>query len=322
MGATARAKGLIFEAWLRTHTTAQVGVSTLQAKLFEDYRLHAGEAAFAPASFQRGLTAAGFAPLKCAEGVYRQGVRLKAAYMTPLTPAAVVALAGRDDVDTAHDGDGAAVVADEAPAVVQAANARIDRYPPRQAGKTAGIWRDQHVTVGHEQLVLHSPNDDCVITPDIVSVHALAPYAGGPAVQTVVLEMPDEEDRASALIAGELYVARRRQRADRNYLHSDDDALPPGELASMAAAMAYAASVPPKWLGWLKGRAPDEGRELQGYPVLAMLRPLWRRSLETFKAASPRAMLVTAGALIIAAIEILDRKAAREKKEETSNADA
>lgn len=311
--ATAKVKGVVFASWLATHTTRQVGVSTLQAKLFEDYRSHAGQAAFAPAAFQRGLTAAGFAPLKCADGVYRQGVRLKASFMTPLTPAAVVALAGRDDVDTAHDGDGAAVVADEAPAVVQAANARIGRYPPRQAGKTAGDSgvRAPVLLPGATQPVHFS----------LIDEYRIAPYIGGGCVDVVALQALDADTAsiASARIAGELYAARRAQIAGHGYTHADDDALPPGELASMAAAMAYAASVPPKWLGWLKGRAPDEGRELQGYPVLAMLRPLWRRSLETFKADIPRAMLVTAGALIIAAIEILDRKAAREKKEETAS---
>lgn len=151
----------------------------------------------------------------------------------------------------------------------------------------------------------------------MVNDYRISPFIGGETRVHVMLDTDTDAARMAARIAGELYVERRRQGEVKGYTHADDDALAPGELASMAAAFAFAAGVPPKWSGWLTLRrsAPD-AREPEGYPVLGMLRVLWRRSLETFSAASPRGMLVKAGGLIIAAIETIDRAEARKVQEQ------
>jgi len=149
--------------------------------------------------------------------------------------------------------------------------------------------------------------------------YSFASMVGGDITIGIVMKTPSASDEVSAQVARELYEARRGQAREEGgkvqaYTHADDDALPPGELASMAAAMAYGASLPAIFTGWLRGRAPDAKRDLGGVHVLGIARVLWRRSFETFKAASPRAMLVKAGGLIIAAIETLDRAEARKAK--------
>lgn len=146
--------------------------------------------------------------------------------------------------------------------------------------------------------------------------YSLSPLVGGPATIGIIMVTPSDDAERSAQVARELYAARRRQ-VERGYTHADDDALAPGELASLAAGLSFAASVPDSARGWLQARRPGEGRSpMGGYHWLGIFQSLWVRSVEDFKLVGVRELLVKAGGLIIAAIESHDRRQARKLKGE------
>lgn len=99
---------------------------------------------------------------------------------------------------------------------------------------------------------------------------------------------------------GKLMVERLRQVDEEGYNPKHDEKHAPAELA--AAAAAYAASAATVAL------APDPTDALH-FPawIVQRLWPWWR---ETFKPKSPERDLVRAGALVIAALERIEREAA------------
>ncbi len=100
---------------------------------------------------------------------------------------------------------------------------------------------------------------------------------------------------AGAGIAEELLLERRRQLVEKDYVPGHDDKYIDGQIASAAGAYAAAAA----HLQWAKVVRAEAAVRLWPWP-------------RQCKVGSVRRMLVKAGALIIAEIERLDRKAAAE----------
>lgn len=283
--ATARAKGLIFEDWLRDRCVRNVDVSTLHAALYRDYCRHAGAAALGAQAFARALEAAGIKALKLPGGQHRRGVRLRE-----------------------HPGGAEMIERIDMPSTPAREQASAVALAARGLSRTSGE--------GVDEITVKLDVQGMVRAPDAAPLWQLTPITPGqPPEMGLMLEIKDAADEASARVAHELFEERQRQKA-KGYTPADDDALAPGELASMAAACAFAASVPTRWTGWLRGRGAGPNRELDGAHILGVLQRLWLRSLETFKAAEPRALLVRAGGLIIAAIETIDRANARKAQEQ------
>lgn len=101
---------------------------------------------------------------------------------------------------------------------------------------------------------------------------------------------------AADRVAGEILAERRRQIAVEGWTLSDDDNHPPGALAAAGACYAVFAA---------ETQLDDEPQPC-GCPP-----PAWPWAREWWKPNGVRRALVKAGALIIAEIEKIDRKAAR-----------
>lgn len=291
--ATSKVKAQKFAAWWDANVERAPDAWQRSDELYKNYAAYVGKAntlggqAFARAFEERDVR-------QTMRNGYRGrlGVRLKRPDYTPTKPAKAVHLpkpkASLRDPVAAH------------------AERVGDATPPPYLQDALSRTGDVH-EVDEIKVTLALPPARA-----LPPMWRLTPLTGGvDPEKAVLLEANTPDDEASAGVAWELFAERRRQQCGEDHTHADDDALPQGELASMAAAFAFAASVRPAWLGWLKPRTGGPAREIEGYQIMSPLRLLWRRSLETFKAASPRAMLVKAGALIIAAIEIIDRAEAR-----------
>lgn len=101
-------------------------------------------------------------------------------------------------------------------------------------------------------------------------------------------------------VAQELVVERKAQRRREGWSNAHDDEHDNGEMAKAAACYCLTARSPAQLQVSLKG--PH-----QPLPIKA----IWPWALRWFKPKDPRRDLVRAGALIIAEIERLDRKAAK-----------
>lgn len=352
--ATAKAKALIFGDWLRERCVRSQGVSTLHAALYADYRAHVGEAALGPQAFARAMEAEGFRALKLDNGRHRQGVRLRAmvggVHAVPAFSEEAAArslgndLTARADISLSVMRGGRKVGKISSAAYheltaggmdpADAADLLLQRAGSVETVNGGAMVFDPGASPPSAALSVPPLRDDPPPPPAVredgaaasprllVSMQRAAPFIGGPAVVTVVMECPDAEHEASALIASELFIARRGQDRVENgkrqpYTHADDDALAPGELASLAAGLSFAASVPSSARGWLQARRPGEGRSpMGGYHWLGIFQSLWVRSVEDFKLVGVRELLVKAGGLIIAAIESHDRRQARKLKGE------
>lgn len=295
--ATAKAKIDVFEAWLAKRCVRDGNAATEQRALFDDYREFAAGAPMRDQAFATAMERAGFRVLKREDGRYRQGVRLKVAFMGEAEPRAGVT---REQV---------AIGARTKPETTAGAIARV-----------ADDVDEIEVTITlppgsmlYKDTALDEPSP---LVWDLRS----APYQGGPATFSIAMDCPDSTDVTPAKIASELYVEARRVRqpidaGGEDLTVADDDALPAGELARMGAAYAFAASIPAKWKSWLtlSGKPP---RDHEGAPVIGILRMLWLRGAELWKPATPRRMLVKAGALIVHAIARIDREEARKVQEQ------
>lgn len=150
--------------------------------------------------------------------------------------------------------------------------------------------------------------------PPIVRSVPYVPGAGEP-TSAVWLEFGDETSQASATIAGELFAERRRQVVSEGWDAAHDDAphTSPAALPHAAAAYAYAAGQPDDCARFLELEAKLERPPIRrGWAVVDFLRAVWPWDPKWWKPNTEapgwrRRCLVKAGALIIAAIEKLDR---------------
>lgn len=273
--ATAKAKGLIFEDWLRDRCARQVDVSTLHAALYRDYCQHAGEAALGAQAFARALEAAGIKALKLPGGQHRKGVRLRA-------------------IETI-DQPGAAT-REQVGAIALAAR---------------GVSRTS--TDGVDEITVKLDVKGMLRAPDAAPLWQLTPIAPGVAPEVgLMLEIAGDGDEASARVAHELFMERQRQKSVEGFAPDHDDDWLNGQLQRAAAAYAYGAAVKPGDANWLRTDVKLT-RPPAMYHTLETLRALWPWSFEWWKPTNPRRMLVKAGALIIAAIEAIDRKQLQDK---------
>lgn len=118
--------------------------------------------------------------------------------------------------------------------------------------------------------------------------------------------MTDDNDLMMSRAIGDIATERSRQVAElkrtRDY---DDRTNTQGEMAKGAAMYAFASTCPdPK-------KAFNNHGQTTGVVTISVLHELWPLSWRAPTFESPRTMLVKAGALIVAEIERLDRKAAR-----------
>lgn len=133
----------------------------------------------------------------------------------------------------------------------------------------------------------------------------------------------DDGAKASASIAAEIHAERRRQLAPKESggegrTLDDDDAYPGFHLASAASAYAYAGAQAPEICTVLSMQHKPARPQL-AFHILEIVRRVWPWSPDWWKPeGGPRRCLVKAGALIIAAIEKIDRAEAR--KQQTANA--
>lgn len=153
----------------------------------------------------------------------------------------------------------------------------------------------------------------------------LTPYVPGASetVTVLPLDITAPEDAVSARVAEELFAERRRQRAPKEAggeawsIAHDDDAHRVGELEGAASAYAYAASVREDHSPFLDLSAKRPRPPIRtGWLVVDFLWQVWPWSPAWWKPDidAPgwrRRCLVKAGALIIAAIEKIDRAEAR-----------
>lgn len=140
----------------------------------------------------------------------------------------------------------------------------------------------------------------------------LAEGAGAGAAGAVRVNIPIVERHVS--IAQELWAERGRQMFAEGFSRDGDDLYAAGELERAAAAYAFAASVPPEMRGWLEtDRMEPRPRPLGGDWIIDMVRRLWPWGFEWWKPKEQRRDLVRAGALIIAAIERIDRAQAKQE---------
>lgn len=117
-----------------------------------------------------------------------------------------------------------------------------------------------------------------------------------------------EHTSATGGVCNEIYHERRRQITSLGFDHAHDATHTTGQLAQAAAALAYCSTLTAEdsmaHAALVGARAP--------HGMSSVVRFLWPWSRTWFKLRSPRRDLVKAGALIVAEIERLDRKAARE----------
>lgn len=345
---SSKVKDRLLSGWWAQRVEYAPAAQVLRTTLYRDYVAEVGaRRAYGLQAFSRALAARDLYPRKDADGVYVvAGVQLKGTVSVAEIVAGTI-VAPNLQAGTMTEAERVAAIIttpklrvtpidieplDVDSAMADEADRRIARYaeinggamvlestPPAGATPLVGPWPGDvfaHVSAGGQEFKVRYPGDAVAPSARDDGRWAFSSLMGGEINIGVVMMTPAAEAEVSAQVARELYEARRGQRREEGgkvspYTHADDDALPPGELASMAAAMAYGASLPDIFAGWIRGRAPAPGRDLGGVHVLGIARVLWRRSFETFKAASPRAMLVKAGGLIIAAIETIDRAEAR-----------
>jgi len=119
--------------------------------------------------------------------------------------------------------------------------------------------------------------------------------------------IPDEQQGVSLSIASELLEERYGQIRREGWDISHDDSHSAGEMARAAASYAYMASLP-----------TEDEREAHRGAVYGIMRgftsivvQMWPWAPRWLKPKDRRRDLVRAGALIIAEIERLDRKAGR-----------
>lgn len=287
--ATARAKGLIFEDWLRDRCVRQADVSTLHAALYRDYCKHAGQAAMGAQAFARAMEGAGIRVLKLSGGQYRKGVRLK-----------VIA-----DVVVTADTTNEEIVAATGTDFRHKLQAVLGRRP-EEARLTGGAGVDEiEVTLDLAATQINYRS------PPLVRLTPITPGDEPPEIG-LMLEIAGEGDEASARIAHELFAERQRQKSAEGWDAAHDDEYRNGELQRAAAAYAYGAAVKPGDSNWLRTDVKLP-RPPAMYHTLETLRSLWPWSFEWWKPGDPRRMLVKAGSLIIAAIEAIDRKRAQER---------
>jgi hypothetical protein len=122
----------------------------------------------------------------------------------------------------------------------------------------------------------------------------------------------EEGGMSSSGIANELISERGRQMREEGKTPDADDLYLNGELERAAASWAYGAGCPERFRPWLV-TTHKPNRPPGAFHILDTLRTLYPFSLDTWRpeGKSARRMLVIAGALIIAAIERLDRAEAR-----------
>lgn len=275
--ATAKAKGLIFESWLGERCVRQADVSTLHAALYRDYCQHAGQAALGAQAFARALEGAGFKVLKVAGGQHRRGVRLRAIETIDMPGKT----APEQERAIAMSSRGVSRTSDEG---VDTVSIELDvRALERAAGMQPPLWQLTPITPGE------------------------APEMG------LMLGISDAGDETSARVVHELFAERQRQKQVEGWDAAHDDEYRNGELQRAAGAYAYGAAVKPGDANWLRTDVKLP-RPPAMYHTLETLRALWPWSFEWWKPGDPRRMLVKAGALIIAAIEHIDRARAGEAK--------
>lgn len=122
---------------------------------------------------------------------------------------------------------------------------------------------------------------------------------------------------SSTAIANELIRERARQVKEEGWTNEHDDQHPQGALERAAATYAFGASIKEEWRPWLI-TTHKTGRPAQGFHIIDVVRNLWPWSFEWWKpeGKTARRMLVIAGALIIAAIERIDRNTAEKEAAE------
>lgn len=116
-------------------------------------------------------------------------------------------------------------------------------------------------------------------------------------------------------IASELAEERRKQIEDRGFTLADDDRLDRGEISRGASAYAFLAGLPEQWR---RSTLAPFGTECEAMRKV-MFEVLWPKRLGIMKPSVPREELKKAGAMIIAEISRLDRKARHASRSASAN---
>lgn len=199
--------------------------------------------------------------------------------------------------------------------------------------RTAGTMEEETAPVDAPPPVRTAPAGEIdvgevriAVPPPRAALFRLSPIVPGSGETSLglMLEIAGPEDEASARVAEEVFAERRRQRAPKEAggeawtVAHDDDAHRAGELEGAACAYAYAASLRDDHAPFLDLSAKRPRPPIRtGWLVVDFLWQVWPWSPAWWKPDldAPgwrRRCLVKAGALIIAAIEKLDRQAARD----------
>lgn len=112
----------------------------------------------------------------------------------------------------------------------------------------------------------------------------------------------------TSTIIDEIAAERRQQIEVEGWTHEHDDAHDRGQIAKSAACYAWSGSLPETTRATFSF---DEGR---GWLDSAIMARLWQRSLDWWKPKTKRDDLVRSAALIVAEIERLDRKSAKDEQ--------
>lgn len=285
--ATAKVRGLVFDGWWRERVIVAAGASVSLGELFADYRRDCHGAGMSLESFVARLASVKVKVVKHAGKRTCFGVRLR-------VEADGASAAAREP------GVAAANMARDAAASALALAAAKGGQAAQASAASAPLYRLTAIVPG--------------VAPDSVGV-------------MLEFDAADEGAEASARVAHELFGERRRQVAPTDaggegWTVAHDDVtgrLAEGDLAHAACAHAFAAAQPDEHARFLELGAKLERPPIRrGWLVVEYLRAVWPWDVAWWKPRTDREgwrrrCLVKAGALIIAAIEKLDRADARAK---------
>jgi hypothetical protein len=279
--ATARVNGLLFEGWWREAVVVEEGASVRFVDLYRAYSRAVGTA-MGRSAFVARLNGMKLRETKRKGERWRHGVRLREGATAPHSVASEPFAPARDFAAAGPLSPSAAL-----------------RQPPPSASRPPPPA---------------SPRED--EAPPAPALYRLSSIAPGEADEVgLMLEIGGPDDHPSARVAHELFAARQRQRAPvaeggEGYSNTDDDRYA-GQLAMAASAYAFAAGQPPDFRAFIVMNGKPERPSTFGWQALDIVRRLWPWDVGWWKPKTPRADLVRAGALIIAAIEKIDRAEAR-----------
>lgn len=298
--ATAKVNGLLFEGWWKERVIVEPGAFVRFDELYADYRKHCHAGGMGRQAFIRRLNGLKIRETKRKDVRWRAGCRL------------------RTEAERA-EGE-------------LAAAAHFSTYPGYKRGGTVTLFGAEAAAKIAEDAAtkLRAGMADAVKAAfDRADGANLKPHAddgrystvslagGAVPVVSYMLDAPTPEDEASARVAREIYLGRLRQRkptddGGEGFSNAEDDKYG-GQLAFAASAYAYAAGQPEGLRAFvmLNGKPVRSG--LFGGHVVDVLRMLWPWDIAWWKPKTPREDLVRAGALILAAIEKIDRAEARQR---------